>query len=212
MRTHTAVLVVILSIGVAGSAHAQRIAVGVRGGLSRSTADVEGAIFTEDVGTTTKFHAGPLINIEISRYFALQTQFLYSRKGFAEGDGTVSIDVAYVEVPVLAMLQMPGGISPHLYVGPVLALESKCTANTALGGEEDCEDATTAPRTKGADSGIMLGGGVKLGAGPGFLLLDVLYSYGLTDVSEFRDDVDSIKFRTLYLSLGYALRMGSDYP
>ena len=212
MRIDTAVLVVILSIGVAGSAHAQRIAVGARGGLSIATADVEGAIFTEDVGTLTKFHAGPLINIEISRYLALQTQFLYSRKGFAEGDGAVSIDVAYVEVPVLAMLQIPGGISPHLYAGPVLALESKCTASTAIAGEESCDDATTAPRTKGADSGIMLGGGVKLDAGPGFVLLDVLYSYGLTNVGQVSDDVESIKFRTLYLSLGYAFRMGSDYP
>lgn len=212
MRTLTAVLTVILSIGIARPAHAQRIAVGARGGLNISTADVDGSIFPEDVGTVTKFHAGALINIEISRYFALQPQFLYSRKGFAEGDGTVSIDVAYVEIPVLAMLQIPGRISPHLYAGPFLALESTCTASTEIAGEEDCSDARTAPRTKGADSGIMVGGGVKFDTGPGFLLLDVLYSHGLTDVSELSEDVDSIKLRTVYFSLGYAFRMGNDYP
>lgn len=212
MRTYLALLTASLFALAAQPAHGQRIAVGARGGLNLANADADGAIFSGSVGRTTGFHAGIVGNVEISRFFAVQTQFLISQKGFDEGDGDVSVDVTYLEIPVLAMIQIPGRISPHVYFGPVLALESGCTATTASAGEEQCADAVTAPRTKGADSGIMLGGGIKYDAGPGYLLADLLYAYGLTDVAEISDTVDSIKLRTFYFSLGYLFRVGSEYP
>ncbi len=62
--------------------------------------------------------------------------------------------------------------------------------------------------THGSDSGIVFGGGVELDIGFASLLLDALYFFGLTDVSESTDDVDSIKTRTLYLSAGLTRILG----
>lgn len=211
MRILVASIVASLTVLAARPADAQRIAIGVRGGLNRATADAKGSLFEGDPGSTTQWHAGAVATVEISRFLALQTQFLLSRKGFAEGTGNVGVDVGYVEIPVLAMIQIPGRVSPHLYAGPVLALENSCTVTTASGGEEQCGQALEGPATKGADSGIVLGGGVKLDAGPGYFLFDVLYNYGLTNVAEFREDVDSIKLRTIYVSVGYLFRLGDEY-
>lgn len=214
MKMFIGVLGAVLTVSLVQPLQAQRIALGARGGVTVASADVEGSIFGGDVGTTTGFHGGPLVNVEISRFFAMQTQFLFSQKGFDRGDGEVSIDVSYLEIPVLATIQIPlGRISPHMYLGPVLGLENNCTGTTPMGGEENCEDAIRAPQTKGADFGIMAGGGLEVqGFGPGSVLLDVLYNYGLTDIAQFSDDVDSVKLRTIYLSLGYVFPIGQSYP
>ncbi len=196
-------------LAIAGPAHAQALSFGVRGGANIANADVKGSFFTQDPGNLTAFHVGLLGRVDISRYFALQTEVWYSRKGFDKGPGDVALKLTYFEIPVLAVLKYPARISPHVYAGPVLGLESSCRVSTAIDDDVDCEQASEgAPRTKGADSGLIFGGGVSLTAGPGALLLDVMYNLGLTDLSEVSGEIDSIKTRTWYLSAGYALPIG----
>ncbi|UCF18883.1 MAG: PorT family protein [Gemmatimonadota bacterium] len=197
-------------LATAGPAYGQALAFGVRGGANFANANVEGSLFTEDPGNLTAYHFGLLGRVDISRYFALQTEVWYSRKGFAEGNGDVALELNYFEIPVLAVVKYPAKISPHLYFGPVLGLESGCRVSTADQEEVDCEEAREgAPRTKGADSGLIFGAGVTLAAGPGSLLLDVMYNLGITDLSELSEEVDSITTRTWYLSAGYALPIGA---
>jgi hypothetical protein len=195
---------------VAGPAYSQDLSFGLRGGANLANADVEGSLFSEDVGSLSAYHFGLLGHVGISRYFAVQTELWYSRKGFDEGDGDVALKLTYFEIPVLAVLKYPGRVTPHAYVGVVLGLESGCKVSTIDQEEVDCEDAREgAPRTKGADSGVILGGGVTLEAGPGAVLFDLIYNLGLTDLSETSDAIDSIKSRTWYLSAGYMLPIGS---
>ncbi len=195
---------------VTGESSAQDLHIGTRGGLNFATADAEGTLFADDVGTRTAFHAGILAFVEISRYLGAQTELLYSQRGFGANADEIELAVNYFELPVTAVLKLPGQPSPHLRLGVVLGLETSCTVATASLESVDCADATSGPRTRGADSGLVFGGGLTLDIGFGSLLFDILYNLGVSDVSEPTDGVDSIKTRTLYLSLGLTRPIGAD--
>ncbi len=193
---------------IASESNAQQLAIGTRAGFNLANADAKGSLFDPDVGVRAGFHAGILLSVDIASNLALQTEILFTRKGFGEGDGNVALKVDYVELPVLAVIKIPGTVSPHLTVGAFLGLEASCTASTAIVGNTACSEIATGPATRGADSGLVFGGGVELDIGFASLLLDALYSYGLTDVSETSSGVESIKTRTLYLSVGLARVLG----
>jgi hypothetical protein len=207
-----AMTVLLISVAAPGRGHAQQLSVGVRAGLNLATSDVEGPAFSSDAGYRTGVHGGVLAIVDISTNFALQTEVVYSQKGFGQGDGDLGLSVDYFEVPVLAVIKIPGSLSPHLYVGPVLGIESRCRASRGdeeVGCESAAADVLGTPRTRGADSGIMFGAGVTLQTRFGGLLLDVLYNYGLTDVSEPTDEIDGITARTLYFSIGLVRSIGA---
>lgn len=204
------ILVVVAALAVSAEpVHAQKLMFGVRGGLNYATADVKGSAFAQDVGARTGFHAGILGAVEISKNFAIQTEVMYSQKGFGKGDGDLALSLNYIEIPVLAVIKIPGNISPHFYLGPVLGLETLCKV-TFAGESVDCDQASEGlPRTKGADSGIIFGAGVTLDAGFSHLLLDAWYNHGLTHVAEPSEEVENIQTRTVYLSVGFARPIGN---
>ncbi len=207
-RLMLAALVVLFPL-TSNTAQAQQWSFGTRGGMNIAMSDTEGAVFTEQTGTLTGYHAGIFGTVDISRFFAVQTEVLYSRKGFAVGDGQVALKLTYFELPIIMVLKLPARLSPHAYLGIVLGLESGCSVTTSAIEDVNCEEAQEdAPRSRGADSGVLFGGGVQLDAGPGALLLDVMYNLGLTDIAETSEDVESIKTRTWYLSAGYVLPFG----
>ena len=177
--------------------------------MNLAASDFESDVFNEDVGTLTAYHFGLLLSVDISRFFGMQTEVWYSRKGFAKGNGDVSLKVNYIEMPLLAVIKIPTRFSPHLYVGPVIALESGCKVATLNEGEIDCDDTDEGPRPKGSDSGIIFGGGVTVPFWFGSLLLDGFYNLGFTNISETSDTVESVKTRTRYLSLGFMIPFGT---
>ncbi|HSG81825.1 MAG TPA: porin family protein [Gemmatimonadota bacterium] len=209
MRRLVLTLVVALVAIGANSASAQMVSAGVMGGLTMATADVKGDVFTSDVGTRTGWHLGALAKADITPYFGVQAEFMYSQKGFGEGNGTVALSVNYIEIPIFLVLQLPGKISPHLLLGAVLGLESGCKVTSDTLDNVPCEEVTVLPlQTKGADSGLMFGLGLDVNAGPGILFGDLMYNYGLTDISEPSLDVDNIKTRTFYVTAGFRFAVG----
>lgn len=193
---------------ITSESSAQEVAIGTRAGFNLASADAQGSLFDPDVGARAGFHGGVLVSVDITTHVALQTEILFTRKGFGEGDGDVALKVDYFEFPVLAVIRIAGRVSPHLNLGTFLGLEASCTASTATVDETACSDIGTGPATRGADSGIVFGGGVTLDVGFASLLLDAIYTLGLTDVSERTGGVDSIKTRTLYLSAGLTHTLG----
>ncbi|UCC82592.1 MAG: PorT family protein [Gemmatimonadota bacterium] len=197
------------SLLAAAPAQAQRIHFGLKGGVNVADAETKGTTFNAETGTRTGYHFGLIGLVDISSWFALQTEFLYSKKGFSEGASGVALDLAYFEIPVLAVIKLPLPLSPRLLTGPVLGLESGCDV-TFEGETDSCEKARQgAPRTKGADSGIIFGASLGFDFGPGTLTGDVRYNHGLTDISESSETIDSIKTRTWYFSAGYIMTLGS---
>jgi hypothetical protein len=193
-------------------AYAQALSFGVRGGLNNATASIESEN-DADPGNRTAYHAGIVGYVDIAENFALQTEMMYSQKGFGSGDDDVSLKLNYFEIPVFAVIKLPAKISPHIYLGFALGLETGCTVSTSQVDDVDCDEAfeqdNATPRTKGADSGVMLGGGVTVQLGAGDLLVDVIYNNGLTNIAETGSQITDLKTRTFYLSAGYLLPVGS---
>jgi hypothetical protein len=197
------------SLWFAAPAQAQRLHFGLRGGVNVADAETKGTTFNGETGSQTGYHLGLIGSVDISNWFALQTEVWYSKKGFSEGAGSVALDLTYIEIPVLAVVKLGLPLSPRLFSGPVLGLESGCEV-TFEGEKQNCEDAREgAPRTKGADSGIIFGAGLGFDFGPGMLTGDIWYNYGLTDISERTDAIESIKTRTWYFSAAYIMTLGS---
>jgi hypothetical protein len=193
----------------AAPAQAQRVHYGLRGGINRASSETVGSAFDAETGTRTGYHLGLMALVDISDWFSLETEVLYSKKGFAEGDVGIALDLTYFEVPVLAVVKLPLPLSLHVYSGPVLGIESRCEV-TFEGETTDCESARQgAPRTRGADSGIIVGAGLGFDFGPGMLMGDIRYNHGFTDISESSETVGSIKTRTWYVSAGYLFTLGS---
>ena len=194
----------------ADAANAQQLTFGVRGGVARATADVEGSFLdNNDVESLSSLFFGILGTVHVSKNFGLQTELWYTRKGFDEKGGPLKLRIDYFEIPVILVGMIPGKISPRLYAGAVLGLESNCSATTASASDRNCERVEDSPRTKGADTGLIFGGGVKGDVGLGSIMLDVMYNYGLTNIAEFSPTVVSIKNRTLYLSAALVFPIGT---
>jgi len=212
MRRFTVLLVAALLVLAADSALAQKLTWGVRGGLNLATSNVQGEAFDQDVGTRNGFHAGILGEVEISKNFGIQTNVLYTQKGFGAGSGDIALSADYIMIPIIFVLKLPGTISPHLYAGAELSLESSCKASAGSLSNVSCDDvrAETSdfPRTKGADSGLLFGIGVDWDIGFGILIIDAMYDYGLTNIAEVSESIDHIKTRTIMLSLGMKWGIG----
>jgi len=184
-----------LALGVLGTvpAEAQERTIGFKLGPSFSKMSLD-----QDEGQKwlTKFTGGGFLSFDMGA-FRLQPELTYVTKGgkreVAGASGDVSFD--YVEVPVLFVLPMGqgAGIRPSLYAGPAIAFEAGCTGS--LGGF-DCEDGD---RTK-LDIGAMLGGGLAFPAGPGSLLVEGRFTFGLRNLVE----VGTLKHRTGALLVGYS--------
>jgi hypothetical protein len=209
MRRIVLFLAAALLVAGADTARAQMVTAGLQGGLNMATADVKGSIFTGDVGTRTGFHLGVMAKTDITPYFAVRVDVFYSQKGFSEGSGDIALDVNFVEIPIYFVIQIPGTIQPYLLLGAVLGLQTSCNVSSGNQQNIPCDEITTLPSTKGADSGLTFGLGAATKLGPGSIFADAIYNYGLTDISEPSIDVDSIKTRTFYLSLGYMFSVGN---
>jgi hypothetical protein len=207
MRRLTLFLAAALLVAGADSASGQMVKAGVQGGLNIATADVKGDFFTEDVGTRTGMHLGITAWVDLTKYFAVRADAMYSQKGFGKGDGDVSVSVNYIEIPLYFVFQIPATVKPYLLFGVVLGLESSCNVSTASETNVPCADVSSAPQTKGADSGLVFGLGAETKFGPGFIFADAIFNYGLTDVSEPSLEIKSITTRTFYLSLGYTFNI-----
>ncbi len=202
-----------LTLVVSAPLAAQELRVGARVGLNVTNADFEGAV-VQETSARAGFRAGIHLSALISRVVELQTGGLISSKGFDGSGGLggrVSVDQLYFEIPMLIAVRIPGRISPHFVTGPILGLEMSCrlTAEAPVPvTDESCDDVTGGLRTKGADFGILFGGGIEVDIGRVKLLGDVQYNLGLTDISEFSDNVDEIKNRAWYLTAGVMWPIG----
>ena len=182
---------------------------GVRGGLNYANAEVEGDLFSGEADAITTWHAGLVAEYDISSWFTVQTGAWYSKKGFDVEENSLEVRVNYVEIPILWIIKIPGNVQPRFQLGAVLSLETACSLSGTGVNDQPCEEQSVIGiNTKGADTGVIFGGGVEFPFGPGSALIDVFYNIGLTNIAEINEFVDSVKNRTWYLSLGYLLSLG----
>lgn len=206
MKKSVAILTIALA-GVlwAGTANAQGLSLGVKGGLNVSKfGGDDAAEGTIDPSNRTGFAVGGFANIGFGQVFAVQPEFLYSQRGAKyEGGGTAlgEVKVSYIEIPLLAVISpaLAGapGVRPFFMAGPVASIKVGCSIDSV-----DCEDDTI----EDTDLGLAFGAGAGIAAGRGTFLIDGRYGLGLASIST--DDAVDIKNQGFSIMLGYSFPLG----
>lgn len=216
MRTLTGVLAgSALAVALAVPAYGQGIDLGLRAGMNLAKiAGDEATIDGVEPSNRSGFTVGAFARLGIAPSFAIQPEVLYSQKGadYEEQGATITFDLGYVDVPVLAVFSPPAGgamaFRPVLMAGPVLSFRTGCEVTGQMEGVSatvDCND--FGAELKGTDIGLLFGGGAGMGLGPGMLHVDARYGMGLTSVDDSGDAAD-MKNRLISLTVGYSFHLG----
>lgn len=189
------------------SAEAQ-MRIGAKGGVSFSTVSFDPDV--EDTKSVTGFAGGAEVQIPLGASgLILQPELLYTPKGVEfEDDGvTSSINVDYVEVPVLVRFNIPAqSVMPFVFAGGAVSFEASCSVEGTDGSitvDADCEDAGV--ETESTDFGVLFGGGLAFPAGPGDIFIEGRYNFGLADVDPAEDF--EAKNRSGAVMVGYSVSL-----
>lgn len=191
---------------------------GVKFGLARSHANISQQIPGITYRAMNDIAAGIFLSMDIiDGQLGIQPEVNYIVKGFdvREIDQAEEVSskykISYIEVPVLIYYKPPlrGRVKPGVFVGSYVGFAQKVIeVQTAF---DETEKRDLGDNLKGQDFGVLLGGNVRVRVRSLELLLDIRYSIGFNNISkditevayEFRDD-DTIKNRTIILSIGFA--------
>jgi hypothetical protein len=202
-----------LCLSVVPAAQAQpgipKIHFGVLGGAAFSKPG--GADVGSGSQTYTGWIAGGFVALPLGPGFAIRPEVFYVHKGAVgagePGEGTITIRLPYVEVPVLLNYTIPipgpGIVSPHLYAGPSVAFRTECKVKVSDPTNipyQGCDVGDPNPDIKRTDFGLTFGGGI----GVGRAIIDVRYDLGLTKIPDTANT--DVKNRTFYLLAGWTFR------
>jgi hypothetical protein len=171
------------------SAQGRRAAVGAEVGYSR--ADLGGAdasgIRARQGAITGVYLAAPL-----GRSLSLRPELLFALKGgrteVSLEDGsivTLDIDLAYIELPLLARVTLPTGrIRPVLFAGPTTGFQIGCDLQVITATETVRSSCNEVGVTifRSFDYGVVGGAGVEFGWAQSALSLEARYTAGLRSI------------------------------
>lgn len=197
------VLAFILVLSAAPASAQVSIEPGVKigGNLATWRGDDVSALSIVNSGIDLKRRTGLLIGgfalVDFAGPFALQPELLYVQKGAkiegtaAFGDALTDVSttykVDYLELPVLAKLQIPvvGPASPNVFAGPAFGVKLSERIEMEQWDASGREDAI-----KNTDVEFVIGGGMDVGLAAGTLAVDLRYAMGMSNIpSEGDSDV-----------------------
>jgi hypothetical protein len=205
-RVYSTLAICAAALALAGTA-AEAQTLGFKLGASFSTLNIEDATTTQN--SITGFIGGGHIRFGLTERLGIQAELLSVTKGADITGGTPDFDLRleYIEVPLLlhVPLMMGSTFSPYVYGGPSVAFEIRCRTTIAGGATADCGDADAFARNS-TDFGLTAGGGLAFAMGPGALLLEGRYTWGLSDINT-ADNV-TIRNRSGAVMAGYEIPLG----
>jgi hypothetical protein len=192
--------------------------IGFKLGASLSTLSFDGS--SDGVDTRTGFVGGGFIRMGFGRV-GIQPEIFSVTKGAEIEGGSVTgadleIGIEYIAIPVLLHVPLTWGQSfaPYVFGGPELAIDIGCE-QTIAGTDVDCDDPTLGEdvfERKSTDFGITAGAGLAFAMGPGALLLEGRYTWGLTNINDNAGtDQSEVKNRSALFLAGYSIPLGSRY-
>jgi hypothetical protein len=191
----------------AAAADAQTI--GFKLGAAFSTLQVDEPTTTQN--SITGFIGGGHARVNIAGRLGLQAELLSVTKG-ADIRGTPDFDLRfeYIEVPLLLHVPLTTGMAfaPYVYGGPSIAFEVRCRTTDTAGTASDCTDVSPFER-RSTDIGLVAGGGLAFAMGPGALLLEGRYTWGMTNLNAANDvDASTVRNRSGAILAGYEINIG----
>lgn len=159
--------------------------IGVKGGVNFSNLYVDNV---DDNNMLTGFNLGLFAKVPITKFFSVQPEIYYTGKGseltynnfFATG--TAKFKLNYIEVPVLAVINITESINIH--AGPYMAylINGKVTNESNVTLFNFANDLKTEDFNR-FDAGLAVGAGLDFDS----LSLGVRYNYGLSQVGKERN-------------------------
>jgi hypothetical protein len=208
------VIAAVAAFAVLGASDISAQTIGFKLGASFANWNIEDENVEISTDAITSFMGGGFVRFGLGR-LGFQPELLVVTRGaeFAAGDGDIfdvgRFKVDYVEVPVLLVLPLTSGmgIAPYIMGGPSFAFEIGCKIEAETGGtdvSEDCDQqGTDVFDRKSMDIGLTAGGGIEFPLGPGALLIEGRYNFGLSNI--YDGESVSIKSRTPAILAGYSI-------
>ena len=170
----------------------------------------------EDTESLTSFGGGGFIRLGFAG-LALQAEVLAFTKGAQStfDDGTTEAEakfkLGYIEFPLPAMLSLGSG--PYLFAGPSVAFEIGCEVEFEaedVNVEGDCDEEDADSDRNKTDFSLHGGAGFQFPIGPGSLLIEGRYIYGLSNLNDDETTEEDIsgKNRTWAIMAGFAIPIG----
>lgn len=175
-----------ISLGVVVGANAQDTKIGAKAGLNLANFTGDDV---EDSDMLIGFQIGGYAHLGLSDAFAIQPELLFDAKGasYDAGDESVSNNLSYITVPVLAKYMITEGLDVHL--GPQIGI--------LMSAKFDGEDAKDSYNS--TDFGLAAGAGYELETGLNF---SARYSTSLGTISD-NDEVD-VKNSVITIAVGFS--------
>jgi hypothetical protein len=204
------VLFLLLSVMWPAHGQAQEVSAGMRVGLSVAELESESVNYE----TRSGFSFGVFADYGFASWFSSQPELQFVMKGADTSNSEVDINYLELLVPVELRVALSLAVRPRLFAGLSVALELSCRTSFRAGGvvsqlgcaDELPEDGGIAfVETRTFDFGALVGAGVDITVGPGFVMADVRYTRGLTNINSQGGDAADLKNRVVQFLVGYAI-------
>jgi hypothetical protein len=195
-----AILTGVLALALTGSANAQTLGFGAKGGVNFATQTTTNAPGGASYGYRVGLMGGGFVTLPLSSWLDVQAEGLYASKGTSLKvlGLTTTAEVDYFEVPVVARLKTGGGHRRYFIEGGAsIGVRVRARAKTSFSGST--EDVDVSDQFERVDYGIVAGGGLEMSR----FVFDGRYTYGLADVDKDKTDTSKTKNRAISVSVGY---------
>jgi len=204
---HRFFVIIVIAMGLAmfcatNAAALMTLTFGAKGGVTSATlhgnvsglVDLSGLKILRDLkGSRTGFTAGLYANFRANPSFAIQIESMYTQKGgsgrsaivvdsttFTDADITIELD--YVEFPVIAMVTFPANAIDFIaYGGAAIGFNLKSDAVITIAGSTNSVNIESA--VKGTDWSAIAGLSISFGLGSFEMLLDGRFEYSLDSIN-----------------------------
>lgn len=155
-----------LALTATSAAAQKKTSVGFLGGADfTDVSNTDSASFTSSTG----FAGGFFVAIPVAKSLMVEPELFYANKGGGIEDSKASLNLNYIEIPVLLRYEFSQDGGPFAYVGPYVAFNVKCntTVDTLA---VSCADDDIQPNT-------VVGGAVGIGFQKQAWGFDIRYEY-----------------------------------